>query len=861
MKYQWTFLISSLVALMVACGAPPPPPEVFVAENAWKTPIPTDSQIVSPEEFRSRVNSGELRVVSTEGIAAEKAFIQKQYNDDKVLLQGIANKSPALQALLEEAAQQTKADGDRTLQLPDGSNVTLLGLTTQIREAVETYQTSQDAGNALGVYSLSYSLLPANVKALVPTPASMNGKSLTEINAALSNMNQALGTASSGLNTARLEPRSIAPSSGQLQTQSFASGNGTDNSGACTPTNYVAKYWFPLKNFVSPVKQQGKRGTCWAFTAIGAVESRERVQNNNPADLSEQFLVNKVKEDWDSSKYTDAYQSEKALNLAVDKGQAFPSEGSWTYNPAYGRPDTSKDDENTEKAYVNTCKDYTGMCSDTSHQSRRTCSTFVVTVCAYSTVGFSGSGVTANRTRQIYSSYFFPVIGLPLNLLRALLSQGHTIMASFPVYTGFSNVGKDGIVGNYATTGYEGGHAVQIVGFLSNSELSTAGQKVNVGGGGYFIVKNSWGCNKGDGGYYYIPADYVAGYFYRLSVLEFDSRRSSQWNSAQQNPGGAPTINTANITANLRASKDLADSFTIRHPYAKQVSLTVTSDKDGKLFEGGWNTQNATVLARQTLPVVFTSLGVRTISLVAKNAAFEARASFTVSVFNSNPNIRLLYNGNPNQGENFVLNAIISDDNEPEGTTLCANATWSVSAPDTLNTNTGCLVQVKFGTTGSRQVSVVTRDSEGLPSPVKVETFQVSPPLANPYPRILASGVYSREVSGICRDIAVSSGNRIDLRESGCGGAAQRFSAQVQVENPSGENLTYDWKLFVPNIDSESVLIGGNTSTLPLSFNNNGEVYTVPCRVELTVGAPDPSRSKTQTVWIGSCTYRNFGPN
>ena len=69
----------------------------------------------------------------------------------------------------------------------------------------------------------------------------------------------------------------------------------------------VARFWFPLKSFVSPIKKQANRGLCWAFAAIGAVESRERVQNNNRVDLSEQFLVNKVKQDWDDDDYNDGY--------------------------------------------------------------------------------------------------------------------------------------------------------------------------------------------------------------------------------------------------------------------------------------------------------------------------------------------------------------------------------------------------------------------------------------------------------------------------------------------------------------------------------------------------------------------------
>ncbi len=160
-------------------------------------------------------------------------------------------------------------------------------------------------------------------------------------------------------------------------------------------------------------------------------------------------------------------------------------------------------------------------------------------------------------------------------------------MASFPVYKGFmDDVSANGIVSNYARTrldamgnevaGSYGGHAVQIVGFLSNLEMTRFGVTPNIGGGGFFIVKNSWGCNAGDGGFYYVPADYVSRLFTSLSVLDFDGRRSSRWVSEQTAPGGtvAPVIS---IKANpgvvdLRVEKDLAQFFTVSHPVAKGVT-------------------------------------------------------------------------------------------------------------------------------------------------------------------------------------------------------------------------------------------------------------------------------------------------
>jgi hypothetical protein len=122
------------------------------------------------------------------------------------------------------------------------------------------------------------------------------------------------------------------------------------------------------------------------------------------------------------------------------------------------------------------------------------------------------------------------------------------------------------------------------VGFLSNEDMTQFGNTPKIGGGGYFIIKNSWGCS-GDGGYYYVPADYVSGLFNDLSVLNFDGRRSDAWNKEQAAPGGSEApqvqIKVNPARADLRVEKDLAGFFQITHPVAKSVNLTVASDVDG----------------------------------------------------------------------------------------------------------------------------------------------------------------------------------------------------------------------------------------------------------------------------------------
>jgi len=64
----------------------------------------------------------------------------------------------------------------------------------------------------------------------------------------------------------------------------------------CLPCSGDAFDWRDVdgKSYVTPAKDQGQAGTCWAFGAIGAVESRWLIQNDLPGgdiDLSEQNLV------------------------------------------------------------------------------------------------------------------------------------------------------------------------------------------------------------------------------------------------------------------------------------------------------------------------------------------------------------------------------------------------------------------------------------------------------------------------------------------------------------------------------------------------------------------------------------------
>ncbi len=908
MNHLWikALFLPLLTAALVACPTDTTPAEtLFTQANTWKGDIPASAEQVSPTEFRNRIASGELILASANTIAAQKQTREKQYQDDKAFLQTVPDKDPNTTALLAEAASSPNFDGDRSVIGPDGQRVMVFGLGTELRNAADSYRRSQSVDNAFAGYSQIYDLLPADLKVQAPTSDSLKGASLTAIKAALNQVNGLLGANPSTLKVARLEVGNLA--GGGVGPQAFNAGNGTDNNGVCSPANFAQRYWFPLKNFTGPVKSQGGRNTCWAFTAIGAVESRERVQYNNPVNLSEQFLVNKVKQAWSPSDYWEGGSADYALDTALSQNQGLPLETFWTYNPALGRA-SPKDGE--DASYFFTCVSgipragggfdpYTGTCSDTAHQSKQVC-TLVdgAKYCSSVAVTYSGVGVSSGKTTQLWKNGEV----FALEVYRTLLAQGHVLMASFPVYKGFqddvkgsseADITKRGVVSNYGRTmlnpkgkevdGAYGGHVVQIVGFLSNDDLRNVGITPNIGGGGYFIVKNSWGCFAGDGGYYYVPADYVSGIFDTLSILNFNGQRSDAWVREQATPGGAesPKINIKSFPArlervDLRVETDLAKFFTVTHPLAKSVTLSITSDRDGSLYNGPWST-DTTALIGPILKRTFASPGNRTLSFLATYGSGQARDTLTINAVNTPPTLELQTSGDARQGEDYLISAAIKDINESDLSKLCASTVWAVDAPDILSSTTGCTVKVKFGAQGARTVKVSTTDSDGATGSRQV-TLNVLPPPENPFPRMVSSGVYSREFRGggafvrTCSDFAVSGGT-IDLREDGCtfsiaSTPPPRYSAAVSVENPTGEALTYDWKLLVKDFYGvESELIATNASIKPslgmkyILLDSNGAPFeglltNRGCKVTLKINAPDPNRSKGPfTIWSGKCSY------
>jgi len=199
-------------------------------------------------------------------------------------------------------------------------------------------------------------------------------------------------------------------------------------------------------NFVSPVKNQGACGSCWAFATTAALESKAMISLNTPGkppNLSEQIVLS-----CSGAGSCDGGYIDQASTFLASTG--------------------------TNKELYYPYKAADGYCLKASF----------------------------NWTYRPYMFSGWSSVPQDLSALKSAIYSNGPVVVAMAVYTDFYYYG-DGVY--QATWGYfEGYHAILAVGYKDNPEFP---------GGGYFIVKNSWGTTWGISGYFKIAySELTTGY-------------------------------------------------------------------------------------------------------------------------------------------------------------------------------------------------------------------------------------------------------------------------------------------------------------------------------------------------------------
>ncbi|MGK5083661.1 C1 family peptidase, partial [Bdellovibrionota bacterium FG-1] len=290
-----------------------------------------------------------------------------------------------------------------------------------------------------------------------------------------------------------------------------------------------SSFKFPLKFYTTSVKDQAGRGSCVAFGVNAALESAWARDTGNYINLSEQDLYYHMKGFWwpMGDSYGDGSDQHAIFDQMVSLGGGYyvPFETQWNYNPSLSR---TQDPEHCGqpgfpaclRKYTHSCDGYSEFCSDTNHQGRAAC----IQSNGYNYCGYAGQvDSTAQQVRAKGDAELWDMADKDKSVawtMIALLLKS-PVVVGLSVTPSFDGVDADGYV-HYAGTGEKnrGGHALEVVGFIGDSYLPAGAAKAGAaGGGGYFIIKNSWGTCAGDAGYYYIPYQWIKTYAYSMVVL------------------------------------------------------------------------------------------------------------------------------------------------------------------------------------------------------------------------------------------------------------------------------------------------------------------------------------------------------
>jgi len=218
-----------------------------------------------------------------------------------------------------------------------------------------------------------------------------------------------------------------------------------------------------LREWCSPVEDQGNLGSCTAHAGVGVIEYYERKAFGRHIDASRLFLYKVTRNLMKMKGDTGAYLR-KTMGAMVLFG--VPPEEYWPYS------DDGKKFDQEPPAF---------------------CYAFAQN---YQAIKYFRHDPPRVKPEEI------------LNKVKSYLAQGHPAMFGFTVYNSIEQAEKNGqIPFPSPKERIEGGHAVVAVGYDDKMKIKNKYGKVETTGA--LLIRNSWGKDWGEGGYGWLPYEYI----------------------------------------------------------------------------------------------------------------------------------------------------------------------------------------------------------------------------------------------------------------------------------------------------------------------------------------------------------------
>lgn len=503
-------IVCSLLA--AACSAPSKAPPGSTPFGPASAASPSGAVDVTPGEFDALLSNPDLELTWLNASSMEAA-VQAEVQREEAELAFLAGAAAGNPFLAERLARKIVPPPDATVS-PSGELTLSVGEATATPERVvlhgdrwrkrwlaETAHALGSRAESLKAYRAAWERLAEDLRADLPAPDAVTD---AELSGALETAGQRVAD-------------SVPNEASDLDLNSLGFVGQATGCEHATELSAITDFNFVLKPSLSAIRHQGNRGTCVAHAIAGALEARVKFQFGRTTNLSEQQLYAKAKGDWypTAGDFGDGLPNMGVLEHLIDEGLNLRTEAAWSYNRSPKRLDVP--------GYPLSCDGYGEACSNTNHQFGQTCTTVGNTkYCVRFNPTKSGASAAEHYRLESANSASLSMTSLRIY---ALIGQPVTIgvdvfdclrEATQWVGTG-ENRHSDGkkaflsLASCGAPGELRGMHAMLLVGWVSASQLAAQGYTgMALDEGGYFIVRNSWGCGWGDGGYGYLSEQYLA---------------------------------------------------------------------------------------------------------------------------------------------------------------------------------------------------------------------------------------------------------------------------------------------------------------------------------------------------------------